>query len=232
MISIVIPTYNEENFIEKTLIRLSALKKEADFEIIVTDGKSTDRTTTLAGTYSKVVTADKGKGRQLNAGANHATGDILFFVHADMYLPGGALNKIEQVINIDGYDGGGFVNEFSSHNRKIKRLSCLLSTLLINRSSRNKNIFYGDNGIFVRKDVFHSLGGFKEIPIMEDYDFSFRLKSSYKVYEIIRPPLIVDPRRLLKDGCAKTIMKWILIKKFYLMGVPPHKLTAWYKDTR
>lgn len=80
--------------------------------------------------------------------------------------------------------------------------------------------------------MFEALGGFKEIPILEDYDLSVRMRAAYQVHEIQEPTLILNPRRLLKEGITKTILKWILIKKFYLYGVSPDKLASWYKDIR
>lgn len=151
MISIIIPVYNESLLIEKTLQQLSTLKTEAEFEIIVSDGKSTDNTVELARPYCSVVCAEKGKAKQMNAAAEIAKGDILFFVHADMFVPAEALNVITRRIYCDDFDGGGFANAYSSHNKKIKRISRLLSLLLTNNSKRNINIFYGDNGIFIKK---------------------------------------------------------------------------------
>jgi glycosyltransferase involved in cell wall biosynthesis len=126
MISIIIPTVNEENYIQKTLHQLSELKVETDFEIIVSDGFSGDKTVELASSCAKVIRAEKGKSKQLNAGAKLASGDILFFVHADMYVPSGALKKIEQAICESGFDGGGFLNVFDRHNQKIKRLGRIM----------------------------------------------------------------------------------------------------------
>lgn len=231
MISIVIPTYNEAQCIEQTLKKLFLLKEEANIEIIVSDGGSTDNTIELSQPHALIIKSPKGKAVQLNTAARQANGNILFFVHADMTVPPGALKAIFKQIE-DGYDGGGFSNIFSSHNEKIKRLGRLLNLRIRNREQSDKNIFYGDNGIFVKKDIFEALGGFKEIPIMEDYDFSVRLRSKYQVKRIKEPKLILDSRRHIKDGFVRTRMKWILIKKLYLIGVSPERLASWYSDVR
>jgi rSAM/selenodomain-associated transferase 2 len=232
MISIIIPTFNEADFIANTLQKVASLKKECEMEILVSDGKSTDETIIIAKPYATVVQSEKGKAIQLNTGAKHAKGDILFFAHADMNVPPGALTAIKKHIYTDSFDGGGFSNVFSEHNEKIKTLGRILNFRLRNREQCDRCIFYGDNGIFVRKSVFDELGGFKEIPIMEDYDFSVRMKAKYKVGIIKEPKLILDARRHIKDGFIRTRMKWILIKKLYFLGVSPQRLANWYKDIR
>jgi len=231
MISIIIPAFNEEAFIENTLIQLADLRKEAEFEIIVSDGGSIDKTVAIASSYATIVHAPKGKAKQLNLAAKKALGNILFFVHADMQVPAGALAAISKHIE-EGYDSGGFSNIFLTHNAKIKSIGRLFHLRIINKSQAERKIFYGDNGIFVNKEVFEKVGGFKEIAIMEDYDFSKRMLVSYKVCLIKEPKLIVDARRHLKDGFIKTRIKWMVIKWLYLLGVPPQKLDNWYKDIR
>jgi rSAM/selenodomain-associated transferase 2 len=231
MISLIMPTYNEAVCLENTLQQLSTLKNESDQEILLSDGGSTDRTTEIAHPYARIFHSEKGKALQLNTAAKQAQGDILFFVHADMFVPQGALTAIKKHIYTDGFDGGGFLNIYSRHNEKIKKLGRMLH-LGIGRSHPERNIFFGDNGIFVRTRVFEALGGFKEIPIMEDYDFSFRMRENYNVALIKEPKLILDPRRHIKDGFIRTRLKWILIKKLYLLGIPPQKLANWYRDTR
>ncbi len=158
MISVIIPAYNEETCIENTLHQLCQLKEEGDFEVIVSDGFSNDRTVNLASSYAKVIQAEKGRAKQLNAAAKLATGDILFFVHADMYVPCGALRTINQEIYENGCDGGGFLNVFDRHSRKIKKFGKIMHLGLRKREQSERKIFYGDNGIFVRKKIFDELG--------------------------------------------------------------------------
>lgn len=231
MISIIIPAYNEENIIVKTLRHLNTLKEKAVFEIIVSDGGSTDNTVEAAKPYAIIINSPKGKAKQMNHAAKHAKGEILFFVHADMIVPPGALTAIKDKI-AGGCDSGGFSNVFETHNKKIKLIGKLFHLRLTNKSQAEHKLFYGDNGIFVRKEVFEKVGGFKEIPIMEDYDFSKRMLASYKVCLISEPKLIVDARRHLKDGFIRTRIKWMVIKQLYMLGVSPEKLDRWYKDIR
>lgn len=231
MISIIIPTYNESEAIEKTLLQLTELTCTEDKEIIIADGGSTDNTIELAGKYARIVHSEKGKAKQLNAGALHSNGELLFFVHADMFVPDGALAAICNQIN-DGYDGGGFANKFDQYNDKIKLIGRILNLRIRNKEQSDRCIFYGDNGIFVRKKVFEELGGFTEIPIMEDYDFSIRMKKQFKVKQIKFPKLILSARRHTEAGFFKTRMQWILIRKLYKLGVSPFKLAKWYADVR
>lgn len=232
MISIIIPTYNESSVIEKTFQQLTKISCKSEKEIIIADGGSADNTLSLASKYATIVHCTKGKAKQLNEGAKHAKGDILFFVHADMFVPDGALTAICNQLEA-GFDGGGFANEFDSHNKKIKQLGTILNFRFFRKLEQSDRcIFYGDNGIFVKKDVFEKLGGYKEIPIMEDYDFSMRMKQHFKVKQIKSPKLIVSARRHIEAGFFKTRMQWILIKKLYLLGISPHALARWYADIR
>lgn len=234
MISIIIITYNEEEYIECILLNiLQQFKDEGDFEILVSDGGSSDKTIEIAKKYTEIINSSKSKAFQLNAGAKEAKGNILFFVHADMTLAKGTLKAISRQINEENFDGGGFANEFDKHNKKIKKLGNRLNLRIFSKKEQSdRNIFYGDNGIFVRKKVFEALGGFKEIPIMEDYDFSRRMKASYRVKLIKQPKIIVSARRHQKSGFITTRLQWIFIKKLYLIGVSPFRLARWYKDVR
>ena len=232
MISIIIPTYNEKSSIEKTLVQLNALDCVCDKEILVVDGGSSDNTIFIALKYARVVSSIKGKANQLNEGAKMSKGDILFFVHADMFVPNEGLNAIVSQIE-EGYNGGGFANIFDTHNEKIKQLGTLMNLRFFSKKEQaDRNIFYGDNGIFVQKEVFLALNGFKKIPIMEDYDFSFRMRKYFKVKQIKDVKLILSSRRHLEAGFFKTRFQWIMIKKLYLLGVSPHLLDRWYRDVR
>lgn len=233
-ISSLVVAYNEEVLIESIIASLRDQDYHGETEIILADGGSKDRTVELAQQLNiKVIKSpSKGKSIQMNTAAKEASGDILFFVHADMSFPETLFNSIADSIN-QGASGGGFANEFDEKNSTIKRLGSILNLRLFDqREQSDKGIFYGDNGIFVLKKVFDQLGGFKEIPIMEDYDFSKRLNKEFKTYKIKNPKIIVSARRHIKSGFLKTRLQWIFIKKLFLLGVSPHLLAKWYSDVR
>ena len=232
MISIIIPTLNEETIIKSTLENLTLHTRDTSHEIIVSDGGSRDNTVTIAENFASIVRSEKGKSIQLNEGAKKATGDILFFVQADATVPKGALEAIELKIQTQGYDGGGFSNIFAEHNKKIKKLGRILNFRIFTNDHKGNLIFFGDNGIFCRREVFEGLGGFKLIPIMEDYDFSKRMRDRFRSVRILDPKLIVSPRRFVKNGFVKTRLQWIIIKRLYQLGVSPYTLVKLYKDVR
>ena len=233
MISIIILAHNEEAYI---LSIIQELQKQVDctnYEIILADGKSTDNTIHIAEKHDvKVVNCRKGRAKQMNDAALHAKGDILFFVHADMKFQKHTLATIEKTIQA-GHDGGGFANLFDQHNAKIKRIGTWMNFRFFdNKEQSDRGIFYGDNGIFVKKKVFEALGKCKEIPIMEDYDLSVRMSKEYKTTKIKEPPIIVSARRHIKAGFLKTRFQWIVIRQLYKWGVSPTFLVKLYRDVR
>ena len=232
MISVIIPTFNEEHYIEGAIESVLSQGDGVAYELIVGDGGSSDATVSIARRYALVIECKKGRGAQLNASAQKARGDILFFLYAHITLPSGALATIDHKINEEGYDGGGFSNIFSSHNDRIKRLGRLLNLRIWNNDHEGNTVFFGDNGLFVRHTTFDSLRGFKNIPIMEDYEFSKRMRKQYKTVRICQPKLVVSPRRHVKVGFIKTRLQWILVKRLYRLGVSPFALARWYRDVR
>lgn len=232
MISLIVISLNEEGVIESTLKQLLSLKHEAAIELLLVDGGSSDRTVEIGSRYATVIHSERGRAKQLNCGATRAKGDILFFVHSDMFVPFGALSAINACIE-QGYEGGGFSNQFDRHNRRIKTLGRLLNLRLFgSEHTQRRKLFFGDNGIFVRRDIFEMLGGFKSIPIMEDYDFALRLRGRGRVTWISKPVLTVSSRRHEKEGFLKTRAQWIAIKLLYRLGVSPFYLTRLYPDSR
>ncbi len=232
LISIIIPTLNEQRRLPRCLARVQSLQAtEGPLETIVVDGGSVDGTQDSAHLADKFIVSAPGKGIQCNAGARAATGEILFFLHATISVPVGALTAIRKVLS-DCYVGGGFNNRFVGVDNKTLRLRRVLALGAGNPAHKDNLNFYGDNGIFVRKDVFNALNGFKEIEIMEDYDFSKRLQANYSVKRILEPRLSVSPRRQLKGGFLKTRLQWITIHTLYNLGVSPKRLKRLYADVR
>ena len=232
LISVIIPTLNEEKYIKGTLVSVGAHKVDSEIEIIVADGGSEDETVAVASSLAKVVHCPKGRAIQLNKAVAHSRGEILFFVHADMLLPKETMTHIKTKINDEGYDGGGFSNTFTHHNQRIKFLGRLLNLRMRDNDTSSNITFFGDNGIFVKRQVFDALGGFKDIPIMEDYDFSKRLARRFRSVRIEHPRLIVSPRRHEKTGFLRTRLQWILIKRLFQVGISPIFLSKFYKSVR
>ena len=233
MISAIIVAYNEEERINFIIEELQKQRFSGRYEIILADGNSTDKTVSLAEQKGiSIIHCRKGKACQMNDAAKAAQGDILFFVHADMELADTTFTAIQRQIDM-GFDGGGFANAFDEYNDKIKNLGTWMNFRFLNKKEQSdKGLFYGDNGIFVTKNVIETLKGFKEIPIMEDYDFSRRLRKHFKVVKIKEPPIVISARRHVKAGFFKTRFQWIAIRKLYKWGVSPKRLAKWYSDIR
>ena len=233
MISAIIVAYNEEERIEYIIEELQKQQFSGRYEIILADGNSTDKTVWLAEQKGiSIIHCRKGKACQMNEAAKVARGDVLFFVHADMKLADTSFLAIQKQIDL-GFDGGGFANVFDEYNNKIKNLGTWMNFRFLNKKEQSdKGLFYGDNGIFVKKSVLFTLEGFKEIPIMEDYDFSKRMSQQFKVVKIMDPLIILSARRHLKAGFFKTRFQWIAIRKLYKWGVSPRVLARWYVDVR
>ncbi|MCZ6672332.1 MAG: TIGR04283 family arsenosugar biosynthesis glycosyltransferase [Verrucomicrobia bacterium] len=233
MISAIIVAYDEEAVIQSVIQDLKKQQFDGPYELLLADGGSTDNTVTLAQEEGiSIVVSQKSKANQMNEAARTATGDILFFVHADMKLPENVFSVIQKQIN-DGFDGGGFSNVFDEHNDRIKNIGRWMNGRFFDkREQSDKGIFYGDNGIFVKKEVFEQLQGFKEIPIMEDYDFSKRMRKQFKVRKVRNPVITVSSRRHIQEGFIKTRFQWIMIRMLFNMRFSPFTLARWYKDSR
>ena len=221
-ISVIIPTLNEESHIEKTL--QSVIKQEGNYEFYVVDGGSTDNTVAIAKRYACVISSKRGRAIQMNAGAKLCKGDILLFLHADTLLPDNAFREIRKRMKDDTVVGGSFYIEFDADNFILRGISFI--------SRFDFRIFhFGDQGIFVRRDVFQALRGYKEIPIMEDYDFYKRLAGQGKVV-LLRMPVISSARRFVKKGVVRQLLINKLVVLSYWAGVDIQTIKRFYDDMR
>jgi len=244
-ISVVIPTLNEERSLPATLTRAA----ESGFdEIIVVDGGSRDRTrqivTELRVTSDALpvnpehppvtrhtspvtlLTAPAGRAFQMNAGAAASRGQILLFLHADTLLPPDARSAIESVLEDPAYVGGRFDVQFerdSGLGRLIGRM--------INLRSRWTGIATGDQAIFVRRSVFERLGGFSDIPILEDVDLTRRLKRIGRV-AALRLRVVTSFRRWDACGPIRTIALMWVLRFLYWVGISPGTLSRFYSTAR
>ena len=222
--SIIIPVLNEAGQINALIKQLRKQQPESSCEIIVVDGDPQGSTVgTIKDRDVTAITAGKGRGRQMNAGAAAARGEILIFLHADTNLPDNALRKISQALHNRDYVGGAFDLKIDSDRLFLKYISIRASL-----RSRWNRIPYGDQAIFIRKKYFDQIGGFKEIPLMEDVDLMRRIKKDRKKIVILPDKVTTSARRWESDGALYTTMRnQILVRLFYL-GISPHKLAKYY----
>lgn len=222
MISVVIPTYNEEGIVGKCI---SAVREEkANCEIIVADGGSSDGTAEEVASFQDVLMVEsrKGRGPQLNAGAAAARGEILLFLHADTVLEKGWSSDILSTCGEDGAVGGAFTLKIDCRGRRYR-----LTEQWVRLRCRLFSIPYGDQGIFLRSDVFEKLGGYSEIPIMEDVEIIGRMKRLGRIV-ILRKNAYASARKWIREGWFRTSVRNQFIMLMYRFGVTPHYLARIY----
>jgi len=223
-ISIVIPTLNEECTLPRLL---ESLKGTSECEIILVDGGSTDKTLLLAKKANCLtISAPQGRGRQMNIGANAASGEILLFLHADTRLPENFLQLIINTLLQPNVSAGAFSLKIESDSKRLAMIAWFA-----NLRSRCLSLPYGDQAIFTRRTTFLTAGGFPEIEIMEDFVFVQNLKKVGSI-TILKESVRTSARRWQNIGVLRTtIINQIIIFGFYL-GVQPAKLSYFYRRMR
>lgn len=219
-LSIIIPTLNEAAHLAATLARIP---KTPALEVIIADGLSQD--TTLETAYSsgaRIISSPRGRARQMNAGAREAQGEFFLFLHADTLLPDGFAEHIPLNLSRPGVSAGAFRLKFHPPLPGLK----LIETLA-NWRARTLQWPYGDQAIFLRADRFRTLGGFAEIPIMEDVDLIRRLRRQGRI-AIAPVPVITSSRRWQKNGIWRTSLINQIILAGYFAGIPADRLAHWY----
>lgn len=224
VVSIIVPVLNEEKNIENALFQFSKLK--GDKEIIIVDGESEDKTKEIAARFVKVISSKRGRASQMNEGAKHAHGNILWFVHSDSIVKENSIEEIQLAID-EGYIGGGFSLKFYDYSTLFMKYISTTSNL----RSKYFGLYFGDQGIFVKKEIFESLGGFPEQEIMEDWEFSLAMKKTGKL-KLINANIGTSARRFKQGGQLRTHLLMHKIKLLYILGMPTDRLTKIYKDVR
>lgn len=222
-VSIIVPVFNEAPLIRRFLAHLR--ERAPGAEVIVADGGSTDGTAELAANLcDRLVQSQRGRARQMNSGADTARGEILWFVHADAELPLESLDEIAGIMDDSNVVGGYFrirlpsglvyrlTDSFAHYAGILLRMRC------------------GDHGIFCRRTVFVDVGGFPEVPLMEDVEFFRRIRRCGRVtYSDKR--IVVSPRRYEEIGRVRLTLAYGFIATLYNFGVPLSKLASIYKRT-
>lgn len=223
LISIVIPTLNESACLEQTLAPLICLSKEG-LEILVVDGGSTDGTHDIATRMGvRVVSTAKGRGRQMNAGAALASGEVILFLHADTRLPDDFAAHVWQVMCKQVAAGAfGLRIEGSSWSFRMVEWGT-------NVRSRVWKLPYGDQAIFVRAKDFYRLGGFRQWPLMEDYDFCCRIRGQGGL-AIAPAKVTTSSRRWKRLGTIRTTLRNQCCIIAYHCGLPIERIATIYAN--
>ncbi len=221
-ISVVVPSWRDAENLAALLPGLSRLDRLA--ETIVVDasgGADCERIALACGAIFLTCTAPN-RGEQMNLGAAAASGDVIVFQHSDTDLEETHLAAIETAMSDPEIIGGAFYRKFDGRHPRLLWLESVARFL-----TRHGGTLYGDQSIFVRRDVFMKLGGFAKIPLMEDVEFSRRLRAAGKV-AVLDPPVRSSARRHLRKGAWRTSIQNGLFIVLYRLGVSPHRLHRWY----
>ena len=220
-ISVIIPTLNESSVIEKTMTTILKCKQ---VEIIVVDGGSRDNTVELVKSYgATVLSTVPSKARQMNAGAAHASGDVLLFLHADTCLPEKFDERVLKAVTRIGFSAGAFTLSIDTDSPRIRFIE-----RVTNWRARFFQMPYGDQALFVSRNFFKDVGGFPEIPIMEDFELIRRLKRKGRII-ILSESVRTSPRRWQNIGILKAWLINQMIIIGYFIGVSPLRLARWYQ---
>jgi rSAM/selenodomain-associated transferase 2 len=222
LVSVVVPVLDEAGELPALLDHLAAL--DGRFEVVVADGGSGDGSASVAQTHPSaplLVRDARGRAAQMNAGAAAASGDPLVFLHADTRLPAGAWRTLRS----SAAEGGNFAVRFDGDDGFSRVLGAWYAL------QRRLGVYYGDSAIWARREAFEALGGFRELPIMEDYDFARRLERGHRT-ACLPGPAVTSARRWRALGVPRTVLSWVAVRWLFLAGVSPERLARLYRRVR
>ena len=221
-ISVIIPTWRDAENLAVLLPKLAALP--AISETIVVNASRDSDSVLLAQRWGATLLkySSPNRGAQMNIGAEAATGDVLLFQHADTDLDAEHLAAIEQALRNYNVIGGAFYRKFDNRHPRLMWLESAARFL-----SRHGGTLYGDQSVFVRRESFSALGGFASYPLMEDVEFSKRLRAAGLI-ALLDPPVRSSARHHLRRGAWRTTVRNALFIVLYKCGVSPMRLHRWY----
>ena len=222
--SVVVPTLNEELSLSGTLEAVRRLGR--DVELIVSDGGSTDRTVAIATSFgATVIQGERGRGPQQASGAVRASGDVLWFLHADSVPAADSLDAIERALENPAVAGGNFSLHFDGATRGARQLTMAYPYL------RLLGLCYGDSGIFARRAAYQAIGGFRPYPLFEDVDLVRRMKRHGKFVRLACR-LTTSSRRFENRNFAGMFAHWTFLQVLFWAGVSPARLARMYHPVR
>lgn len=220
-LSIIIPAIDEAERLATTLPSLARLRR-AGHEVVVVDGGSRDDTRRRAGPLAdRVLIAGCGRARQMNAGAAAASGDVLLFLHADSLLPGDAEAAIARAMTVSCW--GRFDVRLWGREWPLRIIEAFM-----NLRSRVTGIATGDQAIFVERETFRTIGGYPDIPLMEDIAISRRLKAVARP-ACLRQRVVTSARRWRANGIARTVFLMWRLRLAFALGADPRQLARRYE---
>ncbi len=229
LVSVLVPTLDEARELPRLLDHLAAL--HGRWEIIVADGGSRDGTPAIAREHParpRLVEQRGGRAAQLNAAARTAGGELLLFVHADSRLPCDAYASLAEACRTPAVVGGNFALRFGNDGAAAPFERTLGA---VYRLQRRHGFYYGDSSIWVTRAAFAALGGYREIAIMDDYDFVRRLERSGPT-RCLPGPATTSSRRWRAAGITRTVLTWFVIRWLFVAGVGPARLARLYRAVR
>ncbi|MEY2497570.1 MAG: hypothetical protein QOD12_1126 [Verrucomicrobiota bacterium] len=221
-LSVVVPSWRDGRNLAALLPALSRLKGVSETIVVDAGGDPEAERIALSSGATFIGCPSPNRGEQMNLGAAAASGDAIIFQHSDTDLAEAHIAAIECALSDPAVIGGAFFRKFDGRHPRLMWLESVARFL-----TRHGGTLYGDQSIFVRRDVFTKLGGFAKIPLMEDVEFSRRLRAAGSV-AVLDPPVQSSGRRHFRKGAWRTSIQNGLFIVLYNLGVSPHRLHRWY----